>query len=83
MTNFLDRPIEAEVSLVMPPGWIVQPERARLALPAGGKCSAPFGVEIPASYVFRYPRAAIAAEVTFDGRRLGQITEATVERVSR
>jgi glyoxylase-like metal-dependent hydrolase (beta-lactamase superfamily II) len=80
MTNFLDRPVEAEVSLVMPPGWIVQPERARLALPAGGKCSAPFRVEIPYTYVFRYPRAAIAAEVTFDGRRLGQITEATVER---
>jgi hypothetical protein len=80
MTNFLDRPVEAEVSLAMPPGWIVQPGRARLALPAGGKCSAPFRVEIPASHVFRYPRAAIAAEVTFDGRRLGQITEATVER---
>jgi glyoxylase-like metal-dependent hydrolase (beta-lactamase superfamily II) len=79
MTNFLDRPVEAAVSLVVPPGWQVWPEVAQLRLPAGEKCGAPFRVGIPASYVFRYPRAAIAADVVFDGRRLGQITEATVE----
>ena len=80
MTNFLPRPARAEVSLVLPQGWLAGPASGRIDLPPNGRGKAEFRVQVPASYIFPYPRVAIAAEVTFEGRRLGQITEATVER---
>jgi glyoxylase-like metal-dependent hydrolase (beta-lactamase superfamily II) len=79
MTNFLDRPVAAEVSLVLPKRWEATPALARLQVPAQAREATGFQVRIPSSYVFRYPRVAIAADVTFDGRHLGQIAEATVE----
>jgi len=79
MTNFLDRPVAAEVSLVLPKRWEATPALARLQVPAQAREATGFRVRIPSSYVFRYPRVAIAADVTFDGRHLGQIAEATVE----
>jgi glyoxylase-like metal-dependent hydrolase (beta-lactamase superfamily II) len=78
MTNFLARPVEAEVSLTLPPGWSAAPATAHLSIPAGQRSQADFRVHIPAAYRFAYPRVAIAADVTFDGRHLGQITEATI-----
>lgn len=80
MTNFLPRPVSAEVGLVVPEGWSVTPQGSAIRLPPGGRGAAGFRVRIPASYAFRYPRVAIAADVTLDGRMLGQIAEATVER---
>lgn len=79
MRNFLDRSAQAEVSLVLPASWTAEPGIARIDLRAGERGVAAFKVRLPESYVFRYPRVAIAAEVTFDGRHLGQIAEATVE----
>lgn len=58
-------------------GWTATPAVGRLSLAAQGRDAAGFYVRIPAS--FAYPRMAIAADVTFDGRRLGQIAEGTVE----
>jgi glyoxylase-like metal-dependent hydrolase (beta-lactamase superfamily II) len=80
MTNFLDKPVEAEVSLVLPDGWSATPARIELNLAPLKRASAPVTVCIPEAYQFHYPRVAIAADVTFDGRRLGQVTEATVEQ---
>jgi hypothetical protein len=80
MSNFLPRTAQAEVSLVLPQGWLASPASGRIELPPNGRGKADFRVQVPASYIFPYPRVAIATEVTFEGRHLGQITEATVER---
>jgi glyoxylase-like metal-dependent hydrolase (beta-lactamase superfamily II) len=77
-TNFLTRPVTAEISLVLPAGWNATPATARLTIPAQARGAADFCVSIPAAYRFPYPRLALAADVTFDDRHLGQIAEATV-----
>ena len=38
-----------------------------------------FTIHVPADFTWPYPRLAIAADVTVDGRQLGQITEAVVD----
>ncbi len=80
MTNFLDRPAEAEVCLALPAGWSSNPAKLELSLAPRDRYIAAVTVQIPEDYHFPYPRVAIAADVTFDGRRFGQIAEATVER---
>jgi hypothetical protein len=80
MTNFLPRAVRASASLVLPEGWKAQPAAVELGIAAGERGTAPLRVQIPAGYSFRYPRLAIAADVTFDGQHLGQVTEATVEQ---
>jgi glyoxylase-like metal-dependent hydrolase (beta-lactamase superfamily II) len=82
MNNYLDHSTCAEVSLVLPAGWTANPETAQIDLSARQRGTAGFRVSIPSDYAFPYPRIAIAADVVFDGRRLGQITEATVEAVA-
>jgi len=79
--NFLPRRAEAWATLVLPDRWVATPETALIALPPQGRAVASFRVQVPETYVFPYPRIAIAADVTFEGRRLGQITEATVETI--
>ena len=81
MNNYLDKDVDAEVKLALPDGWEAEPCCAPFTLAPHQRGAANFRVQIPLNYVFRYPRVAIAADVTFDGRRLGQITEATVEEV--
>lgn len=80
MTNFLPRRVEAQVRLVLPEGWSCDPDVVKLAISAGERSAARVHVHIPADYQFRYPRLAIAADAVFDGRHVGQICEATVER---
>jgi glyoxylase-like metal-dependent hydrolase (beta-lactamase superfamily II) len=82
VTNFLRERAQAEVRLVLPDGWTCQPQTRHVAVAAGQRGSVGFRVSIPASFRFRYPRVAIAADVVFNGRHLGQITEAVVERVA-
>ena len=82
MTNFLPRSAQAEVRLALPPGWAATPPILRLDLQPYERGTVGFRLHIPASYIFPYPRVAIAADVTFQGRRLGQIAEATVEQVA-
>ncbi len=81
MSNYLPEAAEAEVSLALPESWEASPPAARLALAGHGRAAAAFRVRIPQTYRFRYPRVAIAADVVFNGRRLGQIAEATVEEM--
>jgi len=80
MTNFLDQAAQAEVSLVLPHGWKAIPPVARLSVAPRSRAVATMAVQVPSAYRFPYPRIAIAADVTFDGCRLGQIAEATVEQ---
>ena len=79
MVNFLPRRAEAKATLVLPDAWTATPETALIDLPPQQRGVASFRVHVPASYAFPYPRIAIAADITFEGRRLGQITEATIE----
>lgn len=81
MSNFLAHAVEAEVRLALPDGWQAAPDTVRLTVPALQRGLANMRVTVPAGYAFRYPRVAISADVVFDGRRLGQIAEATVELV--
>jgi glyoxylase-like metal-dependent hydrolase (beta-lactamase superfamily II) len=80
MINFLPRAAQAQVALVVPAGWTVEPSSRSLDLGPGERGRTGFRVQIPASYAFRYPRVALAADVVYDGRHLGQIAEAVVER---
>jgi len=80
MANLLPRRIQAKVTLVLPDSWTATPETALIDLQPQQRGAASFRVHVPAGYSFPYPRVAIAADVTLDGRRLGQITEATVEQ---
>lgn len=81
MSNFLERPVDAKVTLVLPEGWEAAPAQDTLRLPACQRETASFRAGVPLDCVFDYPRVAIAADIVFDGCRLGQITEATVEAV--
>ncbi len=82
ITNFLDKPAEAQVELRLPAGWSCEPVGATVSIPGGKRGQQVFRVRIPAGYRFVYPRVALAADVTFDGRYLGQIAEAVVEKAS-
>ncbi len=79
MMNYLSHPVHAEVSLVAPAGWSADPAVVQLDLQPQQRGVASVRLHVPDSYTFRYPRVALAVDVTFDGRRLGQIAEATVE----
>jgi glyoxylase-like metal-dependent hydrolase (beta-lactamase superfamily II) len=81
MNNYLDHAAQAEVRLVLPEHWTADPAVANMQIPPQQRATANFRVKIPSQYEFRYPRIAIAADVTFQGKYLGQITEATVEAV--
>jgi glyoxylase-like metal-dependent hydrolase (beta-lactamase superfamily II) len=82
MTNFMPHESQAEVSLVLPEGWLITPAVGRLDIPPHQRGQTDFRVQIPNSYRFPYPRIAITADVTLNGHHLGQITEATVEQAN-
>jgi glyoxylase-like metal-dependent hydrolase (beta-lactamase superfamily II) len=78
LNNYLKRGVSAQAHLEIPEGWLVTPVEAALDLAAEGTGDVEYSVTVPGDYVFAYPRLAIAADITLDGRRLGQVTEATV-----
>jgi hypothetical protein len=63
----------------LPAGWTATPASGHAGLGAGERARAAFALSIPADYVFRQAKQAIALEVSLDGRHLGQLTEAVVE----
>ncbi len=71
MRNFLEKCVRTEVTLVLPEGWSADPPTARLELLPNARATKRVKLTIPADYTFPYPRVAITADVTFDGRRLG------------
>jgi hypothetical protein len=79
VTNFDGKAADALLNLVLPGGWTCSPDSHQVRVSAGKSSSVRFDVTIPSVYRFKYPRVAIAVDVTFNGRRLGQISEAVVE----
>ena len=65
----------AEVRLVVPDGWWVEPESQAVELEAHEHANLRFGVQAACEPVLR---ARIAADVTVDGERFGQHAEALV-----
>jgi len=72
-------PSRVEVEMALPAGWTCEPERLRLEMAPRAHSSGKMRVAIPHDFPFRHPRVAIAADVTLNGERLGQITEAVIE----
>lgn len=67
---------DAEVTLITPPGWIVEPPSYSLRLDAGRSDRVPFCVTPPpGAQTWRSP---VAADVTVGGQRWGQQAEALV-----
>jgi glyoxylase-like metal-dependent hydrolase (beta-lactamase superfamily II) len=65
----------AEVALTMPPGWAPDVPRGAIFLPVGGEGVVTFRI-VPHGPPTR--RARVAADVTIDGRPLGQQAEALI-----
>jgi hypothetical protein len=82
LTNLLGEPAQAHIQLVLPSGWTCTPRGGRIVVGAGQRGQVDFRIQVPAAYRWPYPRVAIAADVTFNGRRLGQIAEAVVEQAA-
>lgn len=76
--NYRARPMQVEVSFALPPGWRAEPARIRLEAPAKGTAAERFRLLSGRRLPGLSPRLAIAADVTADGKHLGQIAEAVV-----
>jgi hypothetical protein len=76
--NYRSTPMKMEVALVLPSGWRTEPEVLRFEVPPKGRVSCPFRLFTTRDGPALTPRLAITADVTADGKRLGQITEAVV-----
>ncbi len=74
--NPADHVADAEVTLVGPERWQISPALARVPLPALGAAQVHFQLTPPENAWLR--RARVAAEVSLNGRRLGQQAEALV-----
>ena len=76
--NYRSAPMKMEIALVLPSGWRAEPEVLRFEAPPKGRASCPFRLFTTRGVSPLTPRLAITADVTADGKHLGQITEAVV-----
>src|SRR5439155_2861200 len=81
--NYRKAPMKMEVFLVAPGEWHIEPEVLRFEAAAGNKVRQAFSVHIPRDWRPSSPRFAVAADVSCNGKYLGQITEAVVDIGSR
>ncbi|MCC6442669.1 MAG: MBL fold metallo-hydrolase [Armatimonadetes bacterium] len=72
-------PSKIRVELSLPAGWRCDPPALCLEMAPRARAEGQFRATIPQDYVFRYPKVAIAADVSFNDVPLGQVTEAVVE----
>ena len=79
--NYRSRPMKMQVEFVLPAGWRSVPEVLRFEAPPKGHASCPFRLFTSRRTPSMAPRLAITAEVTADGKHLGQIAEALVNLV--
>jgi glyoxylase-like metal-dependent hydrolase (beta-lactamase superfamily II) len=79
--NYKPSSMNVELALVAPPEWRIEPDVAKVEVPARSHGHTTFQVTVPLSWKPPYPRFAIAADVMCDRKYLGQITEAVVEIV--
>lgn len=76
--NYRPTPMRMGVAFVLPAGWRTEPELLHFEAPARGTASRQFRLFAARGGVKSAPRLAIAADVTADGKHLGQIAEAVV-----
>ncbi|MBK8020836.1 MAG: MBL fold metallo-hydrolase [Chloroflexi bacterium] len=74
--NPYDRPVQATVALVAPPGWLGMGGTAIIPLEARGMGQVSLAVRPPDDFTGR--RARVAVDLTIDGHRFGQQAEALV-----
>jgi hypothetical protein len=77
--NYGAQRAEADVALRLPRDWEREPGGQRVALPPNGTGTARFVVRVPHDFWWPVSRVAIAADLTVDGRRFGEIAEAVVD----
>jgi glyoxylase-like metal-dependent hydrolase (beta-lactamase superfamily II) len=77
--NYYAAPLKAEVALIAPADWKIEPDLLAVDVPARSKSAQTFYITIPRDWQAPSPRFAIAADVRANGKYLGQITEAVVE----
>jgi glyoxylase-like metal-dependent hydrolase (beta-lactamase superfamily II) len=69
---------ECTVEMVLPPGWVAEPSRDSVSLAAGAMGTVSFTVTPPQD-AGPARRVVLAADVTVDGRRLGQCAECLID----
>ena len=79
VTNFLDTPANFKAHLTLPAKWSCEPTGVELELAPGCQGRADVVVSVPEGCVSRWPKQVITADVTFNGKRLGEIAEAVIE----
>jgi glyoxylase-like metal-dependent hydrolase (beta-lactamase superfamily II) len=79
LRNYGRTTVTATVSPALPASWEPDPTSVEVTIAPNATGCARFGVRVPRSFWWPTSRVAIAADVTVDGRRFGQITEAVVD----
>jgi len=77
--NHRRKPMQLEISLVLPEGWRSEPQIRRISVDSKSLGTAPFLLTIPGDWPVKLKRVALAADVVADGKYLGQIAEAVVD----
>jgi len=77
--NYRPKPVKMEVALVLPEGWAAEPDVLRFEAPPRGHARQAVQIRTTRERPRGLSRVAIAADVTCDGKYLGQITEAVVD----
>ncbi|MFH1742018.1 MAG: MBL fold metallo-hydrolase [bacterium] len=77
VTNYTDEKYAVEASLVLPEGWNASPETLRFEVSAQTKGEAVTSVTISTDYQ-GLPKVPLAADITINGRRYGQLAHAVV-----
>jgi glyoxylase-like metal-dependent hydrolase (beta-lactamase superfamily II) len=75
--NYSSEMASAIVELCLPPNWYSTPENQHICIPANAESTSFFDVLVPADFN-GLPRLAISADVTLNGKRIGQFAEAVV-----
>ncbi|HZP05135.1 MAG TPA: MBL fold metallo-hydrolase [Terracidiphilus sp.] len=77
--NHYAKPMQLEITLALPTGWVSTPSKIALSVPAGSTGTHALDIVIPRNAYRSGERRAIAADVVANGVYLGQIAEATVD----
>ena len=77
--NIFDRESTLEYQLVLPDGWIADPDNGRIIAAPGEKKIIDFTLQIPVTQPTTYRRQAFTLDATLDGKHLGQLAEAVVD----
>lgn len=79
LRNYGSRSMAADVGLALPRAWEQEPGTQRVEIGPGSRGAARFTLRVPHDFWWPVSRVAIAADVTVDGVRLGQIAEGVVD----